>query len=144
MDWEVEWEPKYPEKIWLIDTSSTINYDRRTVRESVLVSRSYFCFLFDNCRFIAVGRPLWREDGSTIYSYNCFWALPKQSLWGPSPAELRPYFTVSFETPPTWRARSQYLYPPETDRPQSNIWLRRYSTSRKVAGSSLDEVIEYF
>jgi hypothetical protein len=33
-----------------------------------------------------------------MYSYNCFWALPQQSLWGRSYAELRPYFTVSFET----------------------------------------------
>jgi hypothetical protein len=32
----------------------------------------------------------------------------------PSPAELRPYFTVSFETPPTLRARSPYLYSPGT------------------------------
>jgi hypothetical protein len=46
-----------------------------------------------------VDRPLWREDGSVIYSYNCFLAFPEQSLWGPGPAELRPYFAVSFETP---------------------------------------------
>jgi hypothetical protein len=32
-------------------------------------------------------RPLWREDGFVIYSYNCFWNLPEQSLWGPSPAD---------------------------------------------------------
>jgi hypothetical protein len=51
--------------------------------------------------FLDVGSPLWREDGSVIYSYNCFWAFPEQSLSGPSPAELRPYFTVSFETPST-------------------------------------------
>jgi hypothetical protein len=44
-----------------------------------------------------------QEDGVVIYLYNCFWALPGHSLWGPSPAELRPYFTVSFETPPTWK-----------------------------------------
>jgi hypothetical protein len=60
-------------------------------------------FLSDNCGFLVVER-------SVIYSYNCFWALPEQSLWGPSPAELRPYFTVSSETPPTWRASSLYLY----------------------------------
>jgi hypothetical protein len=29
----------------------------------------------------------------------------------------RPYFTVSFETPPSWRARSPYLYPPGTGWP---------------------------
>jgi hypothetical protein len=32
--------------------------------------------------------PLWREDGFVIYSYNCFCALPEQSFWSPSPAEL--------------------------------------------------------
>jgi hypothetical protein len=42
---------------------------------------------------------------------NCFWALPEQSLLGRSPAELT---TVSSETPPTWRARFPYLYPPGT------------------------------
>jgi hypothetical protein len=30
------------------------------------------------------------------------------------PQNSRPYFTVSFETPPTWRARFPYLYPPGT------------------------------
>jgi hypothetical protein len=45
-----------------------------------------------------------------IYSYNLFWALPEQSFSGPSSAE--PYFTVSFETPPTWTAKSPYSYPP--------------------------------
>jgi hypothetical protein len=48
-----------------------------------------------------------------MYSYYCFWALPEQSLSGPSPEELIPYLTVSFETPPTWRARSPYSYPQE-------------------------------
>jgi hypothetical protein len=27
------------------------------------------------------------------------------------PQNSQPYFTVSFETPPTWKARSPYLYP---------------------------------
>jgi hypothetical protein len=47
-----------------------------------------FFFYIDNCWFLDVERPLWREAGSVIYSYNCFWALPEQSLSGPSPAEL--------------------------------------------------------
>jgi hypothetical protein len=55
----------------------------------------FFCF--ENCGFLAVWRPLWSEDGSVVYSYSWFWALPEQSLLGPSPTELRPYFTVSFE-----------------------------------------------
>jgi hypothetical protein len=32
-------------------------------------------------------------------------------------SHLRSYFTVSYETPPTWRARSLYLYPPGTKCP---------------------------
>jgi hypothetical protein len=51
-----------------------------------------FCFLSDSCKFLDVGRPLWQEDGSVIYSYNCFWSLPEQSLSGPSPTELTTIF----------------------------------------------------
>jgi hypothetical protein len=36
--------------------------------------------------------PLWREEGSVIYLYNCFWALPEQSFSGRSPAELTTIF----------------------------------------------------
>jgi hypothetical protein len=70
---------------------------------------SDFCFLSDSCEFLNVGRPLWREDGSVIYSYKCFWALPR-----PKSHNSCPYISVSSETPPTCRARSPYLYPPET------------------------------
>jgi hypothetical protein len=56
-----------------------------------------FVFCLTTAGFL--GHPLWREDESVIDSYNCFWALPEQSLSGPSPAEHRRYFTVSFETP---------------------------------------------
>jgi hypothetical protein len=48
--------------------------------------------------------------------YNCFWALPEHSCFE-VPQNLRPYFTVSFETPPTWRVRSPYLYLPGTEWP---------------------------
>jgi hypothetical protein len=42
--------------------------------------------------FLYMGHPLWREDGSVIYLYNCFSALPEQSLLGRSPAELTDIF----------------------------------------------------
>jgi hypothetical protein len=51
---------------------------------------SLFCI--DNSGFPNVGRPLWREDGSIIYLYNCFWALPEQSFSGPCPSELMVIF----------------------------------------------------
>jgi hypothetical protein len=38
------------------------------------------------------GTHPWREDCSVIYSYSCFWSLPKQSLSGPSSAELMTLF----------------------------------------------------
>jgi hypothetical protein len=46
--------------------------------------------------------------------YNCFWALPEQSLLGRSPAELAVIFYCLIWDSPTWRARSPYLYPPGT------------------------------
>jgi hypothetical protein len=45
-----------------------------------------FCFLLDNLQV-----SCW-EDGSVIYSYNCFWALPEQSLLGPGSADLTTTF----------------------------------------------------
>jgi hypothetical protein len=57
-------------------------------RASVLNLWPDFSFLSGNCGFLDVVRPLWREDGSVIFSYNCFWALPEQLLSGQSPAEL--------------------------------------------------------
>jgi hypothetical protein len=49
--------------------------------------------------------------------YNCFWALPGQSLLGRSPSELTAIFYCLFWDSPTWRARSPYLYLPGTGWP---------------------------
>jgi hypothetical protein len=54
--------------------------------------------------------------------YNCFWTLPEHSLLSRSPTELTTIFTVSYETPPTWGARSPYLYPPGTRWPRYTPW----------------------
>jgi hypothetical protein len=72
-----------------------------------------FLLLLYRCRFVDVGRSLWREDGSTIY--NCCWSTPTQSFLGTSSAGLMTiFYCLRFETPPTWRTRSPYLYPPGT------------------------------
>jgi hypothetical protein len=43
---------------------------------------------------------------------------PAQSFSGPSPAGLMTsFYCLRFETPPTWRTRSLYLYPPGTGWP---------------------------
>jgi hypothetical protein len=90
------------------------------VRHSSTTGYQFF-FLFEIsfrqlrlCYFVA---PSLTRGRVCNLLYNYFWALPEQSLLGRSPAELRPYFTVSSETPPTWRARSPYLYPPGTGWP---------------------------
>jgi hypothetical protein len=76
-----------------------------------------FVFCLTNEGFLDVGRPLWRKDGSLIYSYNCFWSLPEhlnsqsrvqvqQSSW--------PYFTVSSETPQPGRPDPRTGWPSYT------------------------------
>jgi hypothetical protein len=56
-----------------------------------------------NLGFIDVWRPLWREDGSIIYSCNCFWALPEQALSGPSPRRTHDHILLShLRLPQPW------------------------------------------
>jgi hypothetical protein len=51
----------------------------------------------------------------TRFQRESCWSLPLQSFSGPSPSGLMTIFYCRrFDTPPTWRARSQYLYPPVT------------------------------
>jgi hypothetical protein len=72
--------------------------------------RTRFLLLSDSCGFVDVGRSLRREDGSVVYS-RC-WPSPAQSFSGPSPAWLPTiFYCLTFETPPTWKARSPYLCP---------------------------------
>jgi hypothetical protein len=46
-----------------------------------------FQLLSDICSFLHVGRRFLRKNGSVIYSYICYWALPALSLSDPSPSE---------------------------------------------------------
>jgi hypothetical protein len=98
-----------------------LNYYWQLVGLSVLVSGTHLGpainfsfslkFSLDNCVFVILQRPLWREDRCVIYCY-C-WSSPAQSRG------TRRYFIVPIlETPPTWRARSPYLYPPGTGWPR--------------------------
>jgi hypothetical protein len=51
----------------------------------------------DSCGSVDVGRSLWREDRSVIYS--CCWSLPAQSFSGPSPFGVATiFYCLRFET----------------------------------------------
>jgi hypothetical protein len=118
------------DKIQFSDTYSLklkLIYDRQSVGQSVLVSSTHLGpatklfflleILFTQLRVCYFVAPSLTRGRVCNLLYNCFWALPEQSLLGEVSQSLQPYFTVSFETPPTWRARFPYLYPPGTGWP---------------------------
>jgi hypothetical protein len=79
----------------------------------LLVLRTRFLLFSDNCWFVDVERPLWREDRFVVY--NCCWSSSAQSFSGPSPAGLMTmFYCLRFETPQTRRTRFPYLHPPRT------------------------------
>jgi hypothetical protein len=56
-----------------------------------------FLILSDSCVFVDVGRSLWRENGSVVYS--CCWASPAQSFSVPSPVGFATiFYCFRFET----------------------------------------------
>jgi hypothetical protein len=86
---------------WL--QSRVLCYDRRSVGRSVLEESTHLglttrCLLLShNCRFVDVGRSLWREDGSVFYI--CCWPSLAQSLSDPSPVGLAiVFYCLRFET----------------------------------------------
>jgi hypothetical protein len=98
-------------------SKSKLCYDRRWVGQSLLVLsihlglKTRFWFLSDNCWFVDVGRPLWREDESLVYNSCC--PSPAQSFLGQSPAGLMTTsYCLTFETPPSWRA-GPFIYIPQ-------------------------------
>jgi hypothetical protein len=89
--------------IRLLENSvSQLYYDRRSVGQSLLVSRPDFYCVWP-LRFFDMGRPLWREDGSVFYIVQC--------------TIYNTFYCLRFETAPTWGTRSLYLYPPGTGWP---------------------------
>jgi hypothetical protein len=56
-------------------------------QETIWVPWPDFFYLSNDCGF-----PLWREDRSVIYLYNCFWTLPKRPLSCTSSVELTAIF----------------------------------------------------
>jgi hypothetical protein len=77
----------------------SLYYDRRSVGQSVLVSsphlglKTRYLLLSDNCGFVDIGRPLWREDGPVFY--NCCCLRQRSHCQVRVPRGSWPRFTVS-------------------------------------------------
>jgi hypothetical protein len=74
---------------------------------------------FNTVRYL---RVCWYGAPSLTRGLVCLLQLllssPAQSFTGPSPAGfMTTFYCLRFETPPTWRIRSLYLYPPGTGWP---------------------------
>jgi hypothetical protein len=80
-------------------------------------------YLFsDNCGFLNVAHPLWQQDGSVVYSHNCIWALPEQSLSGPRPAELSTIFYCIIWDSPNLEGQGPVLVSPGNRSAQLYPW----------------------
>jgi hypothetical protein len=73
---------------------------------------SFFCI--DKWGFRAVGCPLWREDGSVIYCTIASGPCQRNHFGVEVPQNSDHILLSHLKLPPTWRARSLYLYPPGT------------------------------
>jgi hypothetical protein len=101
------------------NSKSKLCYDRRSVGQFILDSsphlwpKTRYLLLLDSFWFVYVRRPFSREDRSVVY--NCCWSSPAQSFSGPIRAGIiTTFYCLRFETPPTWRVKSPYLYSPGT------------------------------
>jgi hypothetical protein len=85
-------------------------HDRLSVGQFVFVSGTYlksntrFLLLLESCGFGDVERPVWREDGCVVYNFS--YATSVQSFSVPSSTGVMTiFYSLTFETPPTWTAR---------------------------------------
>jgi hypothetical protein len=115
--------------VWLlslIEVEVELIYDRQSFGQSCVRhasgTRDQFLFLLEIsfrqlrlCCFVAPSLTRGRvcKFTCTIASGPC----KISHSWFEVPQNSRPYFAVSSETPPTWRARFPYLYPPGTGWP---------------------------
>jgi hypothetical protein len=72
------------------------------------------------------------------------WSSPAQLFSGPSSASLMIIFCcLKFETPPTWRARPPYLYPPGTGWP-SYVYIPRHWVPFSSPSTTCRATVEVF
>jgi hypothetical protein len=102
-------------------SKSEFYYDRQSVGQSVLVSGShlgpetnFYCFIiFGQLRICRCAAPSLARG--RVCSLHFLPGLASPVFPGPSPVGLMTtFYCLNFETPPTWRAKFLYLYPPGT------------------------------
>jgi hypothetical protein len=75
-----------------------------------------FLITLDTYVSVDMGRHLLTRE--RVCLLQLLLSSPAQSFSGPSPAGLMTtFYCLRFETPPTWRTRSLYFYPPGTGWP---------------------------
>jgi hypothetical protein len=110
-------------------------YDRQSVGQPVLVSGSHlepmtrFFFSIWRLRVSWCAAPsLTRGWACNLLVHLLLGLCQSSHSWVEVPQNSWPYFTASLETPPTWRARSLYFYPPGTEWPSYTtghcVWLK--------------------
>jgi hypothetical protein len=112
------------------ESKSELLYDWRFTANKFVLSTgplrpttSNFIFKLNTCDYSPYA------TSSLTRGWDCRLRLllssPAQSFWGPSPAGLMTtFYRLRFETPPTWRTRSLYLYPSGTG--WTNYTLRHW------------------
>jgi hypothetical protein len=129
---------------WIV-RSRGLYYDPWSVSQSILVSSPHlglltrFLLLSDHCGFLIWGAL---SDERTGLSFTMYSVLGGSNMTGTdccvvrlvysqvSPGHIwttlyNIFYGLRFETPPTWRTRSLYLYPPRTGWPgyTSRHWV---------------------
>jgi hypothetical protein len=69
--------------------SASLSWNKASIwglRSSLYYYYYYYYILSESCRFVCMGRSLWREDGFVVHF--CCWASPAQSFSGPSSVGL--------------------------------------------------------
>jgi hypothetical protein len=106
------------------------------------LTRFYLALLlsFDDYVVLLSMRPLWRENGSVIYCTIASGPCQSNHTWAEVPQNSRPYLNVSSETPPTWKARFPYLYPPGTGWPSytPGHWVPFLSPLTTLGGTTVE------
>jgi hypothetical protein len=79
-----------PSYIMTESQSASLSWCQAPIRDSRPIMLVLPLIVFRYYGFVDMGRPLWREVGSVLFSF--WWASPSQPFWGLSPTGLMSIF----------------------------------------------------